>query len=483
MGLTLHDPGSIENMFGNYGDTHFSKSKKYAAIGVYRNTVSTDEVAYFYSPGNYLNYMLLDMPSPVCITDYIRDSQYALRLVTRSNLYDLPSNPDRKNRRRSAEVYVFRVEEIGYVLDHIEHHNDEKGRIFIPALARRISEERYQIPSYTCEVLNYAYPSNVGGAAEGPIHIELQANYVEKFREFCGVGDDGVGQYILTTKTTHYYSNKSAAITLSGSITGTSTGIFTSRDETEIFGKTIVTRDDEINATYIIGASSKQAIYVSSSEVRRIAHVIPEIGLFVYVHQKAVYEHASSVLETDYDLTRSPSTSLAVFEESALVIECGETQITIDAPVYDDLVTYSGIWSGLIAALGDVRIGPYEYNIYGTTTVGGTGSPLYPGRETIFDFGGKQYLASTGGGGFTQINGIGGFSIVASHCFMPETGGVCLHISVPQGAVTTERSTYYFLYDDEAGLREMPAQMQDAILESLELTPGTLPPKTHMAQI
>lgn len=487
--LPIPNALELQSMFGSYGSTHFSKDKKYAAFGFYRKKIIADEVAHFYSHNNYYMPMLLNVASTVAITAFSKDNDYNYRVVTRPDSYEISSEEDKKVRNYLPEMYVFKLEEGGYVFDHLDEFDDTKDATYTNAIASQlVTTKKYQSAGYSCEVLQYVYPFGPEGFYSGPINIELKADFTSRSREFCGVDNEGNCQYVISDGALNYHTDKNGYYNHStGVTTGTSVGTYTSYTETSIFGKTLVTRDDKLNATYSYG-SGRQSSYQASSEVRRIAHVVSEIELFVYVHQKATYQHSSSVTFAGSDAIVSPSSALPVFTKSELVIECKDKKITIAAPITDtSLINAPSCWVGLMCGIGDIAFGEYRFKNYGNATPGGAGSPLSPGPITIYNFGGKQYSSSAG---FVQINGLSGFTASISHCFVPETGGVCLHISIPQytgpaasSAVTTERTTYYFLYDDEAGLREMPVEMQDEILNSLELSPGNLPPNDHMAQI
>ncbi|MDD2711289.1 MAG: hypothetical protein PHU77_00075 [Simplicispira sp.] len=484
---TFNDPASL------YNDPVTARSSidsKYIAFPLLRGKVLGDEVLDYYKPGNPFDYMLLDALGTTAQVTLQFTSRTTAQIYTSAGSFYYPSNDDGKRRQYSPEVYVFKAAESGYVFDHVENYTREVEERYTPALATRKNffTGNYDLPSYTREVLRLIYPSNLNGPAVGPVDIEVRADYSGEDPKFVGVDAEGRGQYMRESYAVEFYSKIVGYMYGSDGTSATGTGRYKKHAKAEIFGLELVTAEDEVNATatYHLAGGSHIA-YASSSETRHISYSIHEIELLVYVHQKATYTHASEKMKTPDEVIRSPATNAPVFHERRVVIQCKGVQLFIDAPLpkdeadpYRSVRTYPGL--GLIAALGDVEVDGYEIKTPDWSgTAYGDADPLYPYVGTVLSIGGKRYSGSTGG--FVHIHGLSSFAIAISHCFVPETGGVCLHISIPREAAATARQTYYFLYDDEAGLREMPAKMQDAILGSLQLPPTTWPPTDHMVQI
>lgn len=484
---TFTDPASLS--VDGSATIRSSIDNKYVAFGVLRETVLGDEVLDYRTPGNTFDYMLLDVLGTTAQVTLQFTSRTTAQIYTSAGSFYYSGEADGKRRRYSPEVYVFKVAESGYVFDHVENYTPEVEERYTPALSvqKNLFTGNYDLRSYTREVLRYIYPSNVGGPKVGPVDIEVRADYSGEDPKFVGVDAAGRGQYMRESYDTEYYSKIVGYISASGTVSGTGTGTYKSNARTKIFGLELAAANNEVTATATYGAGGAHITYESSSETRHISYTIPEIELLVYVHQKGTYTHASEKKKTLDEVIRSPATNAPVFHERRVVIQCKGVQIFIDAPPaqneedpYRSVRYYPGL--GLIAALGDVKVDGFEIKTPDWSgTAYGDADPLYPFGGTLVSLGGKRY--STSAGGFVHIPGLSPFAIAISHCFVPETGGVCLHISVPPESAATARQTYYFLYDDEAGLREMPVKMQDAILGSLQLPPATWPPTDHMVQI
>lgn len=142
---------------------------------------------------------------------------------------------------------------------------------------------------------------------------------------------------------------------------------------------------------------------------------------------------------------------------------------------------------GLVTPLGNVSIDGYSIEVSNSSFTNSESSPLSPSPGNSYSYNGKLYSDNVAG--FIQINGLETYvRATISHCCAPETGGVCLQVSIDDETTQIDRHTYYFLYDSEAGLREMPVGMQDTILASMQLPPAASgaparPPGDHMVQI
>lgn len=487
---TFSDPDSLDNA----PVTHRSSiDHKYIAFPLIRKTVVGDEVLDYRSPGNTLDYMLLNMVGAVARVAYVFTSNTTALIFTSPSMFDIEGSDDGLKRKLTPEVHVFRVAEGGCVLDHIEHYTPETAEVFTPALSRQKSlfTGKYALNSYTREVVRYTYPSSIGGPPIGPIDIAVRADYSGEYPEFIGVNASGVGQYVRITEDTAYSSDIAGSIAEGGLITGNSTGSYSHDASTNVFGVNLVTAANAVNAANSYSPGITQISYTSSSETRHILYTVPEIELLVYQHQKGTYTHSSSKTWDSVEevIVATQATNEPVMEIRRIVIQCKGTQLFIDAPPTvlaedDPDRNVSGYHAlGLFAAIGGINVSGFSISMPGWgSTAFGDSDPIYPGAQgTLLSLGGSQY--STNAGGFVCIPGLQAFSMTVSHCFVPETGGVCLHISIPPMSASTARQTYYFLYDDESGLREMPTDMQTTILGSLQLPSGTLPPQDHMGQI
>lgn len=461
-----------------------SLNGKYIAVGVHR--ITFEDVIMPNGDLGY-GYFLLNMAASLPLLIYALDSDNKCSIITTQNTSSTPTASQGKFSKENKDIYIFKIENGSYVLDHIENHNDLGDLYFTPAIATVdfFDSRKFSLSSYTREVVRDVYPSNIGGPAVGPFDLEVKAKNEYRNRDFIGVNNAGEGLYSVTTSVVEYHTSSAGVLDQASSPVGRSLGTFKNRSEIEIYGTNIVGVDLEIDGIYDFGVTETSS-YTATSDVRSIVHTIAEIELFVYVRRRVEYTHLSSKTVLSNQTNITPCTDFPICTDSSIVIQCGETQITIDAtavPYSERELTerLSLPWLGMLAGIGDSKFGDYKYGPRDISTGLGTGSPLYPFAGTIFDYAAKKYSASTLG--FLTMTGAGVFGVNVSHCFVPETGGVCLCISVPQSEVTTERPVYYFLYDDEAGLREMPIAMQDTIIESLELPPGGLPPVRHMGQI